>query len=166
MDKQSVGYQSLYKAIMADAAGGRSLKERMAKLDFAVERAEHYAAMTGVSAEALLTAWEERRDYWYVNYYQEANQPRLDGNQVRVFDNTNSLIKSIGTAGFRCPHCQGVSKSPYVCDSGEVINGKVCDWKSYGLFGTLGKGFYVFAKYELRGEHIFMPINWEQESDD
>jgi hypothetical protein len=42
-----------------------------------------------------------------------------------------------------------------------VGKGKTCDWKAYGLFGTLGKGISVFVKKEIRIETIFMPVSWE-----
>ena len=141
--------------------------ERMQKLQFAVERAQHYEDKTGVPAGELLTAWENERNYWYVNFYQDCNQPLINANSVRVFDTPADLLAAIGTQGFRCPRCRGVSRSPYECNSGVKLstNGEEieCDWKAYGLFRTLGKGVYVFVKSALRGEQIFMPVAWEGE---
>lgn len=39
---------------------------------------------------------------------------------------------------------------------------RVCDWKVYGLFKDLGKGVFVYCKNEIRGERIFMPVEWEE----
>ena len=57
----------------------------------------------------------------------------------------------------RCPSCNGISSDPNKCDVSEK-----CNWASYGLFGTMGKGAYVFIKSELRGQEIFMPVSWEK----
>lgn len=162
------GYQKLRADILGDTNSGRTEEERLKVLEFAVERAKHYEEKTGVSASEMLTAWESRRKYWYMNYYQNANQPLID-ESVRVFDNTEQMLEAIGQTGFRCPNCEGVSRNPYTCKSGVKVpllnsGGKpeTCDWKVYGLFGSLGKGVYVFVKSELKGENIFMPIAWEQ----
>jgi hypothetical protein len=140
----------------------------MKTLLFAVNRAFHYEEKTGIPAGEILTAWESRRDHWYMNYYQEANQPLIDGESSRVFETTDDLVEAIGKDGFRCPNCKGVSRSPYECDSGVKLpllnsGGKpaTCNWKVYGLFRALGKGVYVFVKSELKGENIFKPVAWE-----
>lgn len=44
-----------------------------------------------------------------------------------------------------------------------MSKGKICDWNVGGLFGDLGKGVYVFVKYQVRGEKIFMPLAWEEQ---
>lgn len=164
------GYKKLKAAILADTKSGRSESERMQKLEFAVSRAQHYEQKTGVPASEVLTAWENGRNYWYMNYYQDAEQPLIEGDSVRVFETTDELVQAIGKNGFRCPNCNGISKSPYACDSGvklKLINSKgpePCNWKVGGLFRALGKGVYVFVKAELKGEMIFMPIAWEPET--
>lgn len=159
------GYQSLRSAILADVRSGWSEEERMKKLHFAVDRAAHYAEKTGLSASEILDAWESRRNYWYVNYYQDANQPLIAAEKVRVFETPEALGKSVGTSGFRCPNCKGVSRSPYECDSGLPTDSlPVCNWKVYGLFRDLGHGVHVFVKSELRGELIFFPVAWEADA--
>ena len=112
-----------------------------------------------------MDSWESDRDYWYMNYYQDCNQPAITGGKVRVFNTAEELQASVGNVGFRCPCCGGVSASPYACDSGVVIrDGQKCDWKVYGLFGDIGKGIFVYCKDRLRGETIFMPIAWENQT--
>lgn len=127
-----------------------------------IDRAQHYAEKTGSQWEEIVASWESDRNYWYVNYYQEGNQPKLDGN-VRVFDTMADLRDSIGTPmRFRCPACKGSSTSPYECDSGKMLGkNKVCDWKSWGLLRCLGEGATVYVKERLKVETIFMPIAWE-----
>jgi hypothetical protein len=132
------------------------------KFKWIVDRAKHYEQKTGIPYLDIIDAWESNRTYWYENYYQEANQPEIKGDNVRVFDTVEQMKESIGDNGFRCPCCGGISTSPYECDSGIIKNNKKCDWKSYGLFGTLGKGVSVFCKDKIKGETFFMPIAWEK----
>ncbi len=133
------------------------------KFKWVIDRAKHYGEKLGLNWEDILNSWEERRDYWYMNYYQDSNQPEIKGDKVRVFDSAKQLQDSVGKKGFRCPSCGGVSKSPYKCDSGlEKSKGKKCDWNVGGLFGDLGKGIFVYCMEQLAGETIFMPIAWEE----
>lgn len=124
------------------------------KFVWVVERAKHYEKVTGIPWEQVLGSWEEKRSYWYMNYYQDANQPKLEDG-TRVFDKLEDLYKSVGNSGYRCPACGKVSKSPYECTNNK------CNYKVYGLFGDLGKGVFVFVKETISGEKIFMPVAWE-----
>lgn len=134
------------------------------KFKWVLERAQHYADKLGIDRDGLLASWEEDRSYWYMNYYQDSNQPLIAGDKVRVFDTVEDFRAALGNIEFRCPACGGVSKSPYECNSGIATKGKVCDWKVYGLFGDMGKGVYVFCKDKLKGETMFMPLAWESEA--
>lgn len=157
-----IGYRTLVEAAERDEKRCPGGHDYMGKVRWVLERATHYAEKTGLAATDILDAWEGIRDYWYMNFYQDCNQPKLDGEQVRVFETMEDLLDSIGQGGYRCPRCEGVSKNAYECDSGlEMAPGEVCNWKSYGLFGTLGKGVSIFVKSELRGNSAFMPIAWE-----
>ena len=162
------GYQKLLAAVEADETKSSGFHDYRAKLRWIVDRAQHYAEETGLSAADILDAWEAHRNYWYMNYYQEANQPEIKGDAVRVFATAEEAQQSIGETGFRCPYCKGVSRSPYQCDSGKLVELMdhpgvefPCDWKSYGLFGTLGEGAHVFLKDQMRVESVFMPVAWE-----
>ena len=174
------GYATLLAAVMKDVQGGegcfnpegctysrtksfRCFHRYCDKFKWVIDRARAYAEKAGIDASAILDAWEEPRNYWYMNYYQDVNQPLLTGDRVRVFDTAEQMLESVGKSGFRCPMCKGVSKNPYQCDTGlEMSEGKVCDWKAYGLFGTLGQGASVYVKSQLKGETFFMPIAWEE----
>lgn len=149
------GYKSLVTAVESDEKRHANFHDYKGKLAWVVERAKHYAEKTGLEATAILDQWEKDRDYWYMNYYQECNQPQITTERCRVFETTDELLESIGKSGFRCPACNEVSRSPYECDVAP------CDWKVYGLFGHMGKGISVFCKDQLRGNAIFMPIAWE-----
>ena len=126
------------------------------KFAWVMSRVQHYAEKTGVNPNDILNAWESRRDYWYMNYYQDSKQPLIEDDNIRVFDTSDDARKSIGTAGFRCPHCGKVSKDAQVCTN------PPCDWKAYGLFGTMGKGVKVFCKDTMVIHNIFMPVAWEK----
>lgn len=134
------------------------------KFKWVIDRAKHYGEKLGLNWEDILDSWEADRGYWYMNYYQDCNQPEIKGDKVRVFETVKEMLKSIGGKGFRCPMCGGISKEPYKCNSGlEISKGKKCDWKVYGLFGGLGKGVFIYCKDKLHGETIFMPIAWENQ---
>ena len=150
------GYKSLLAAVERDETKDPKFHDYRGKLAWIVARAAHYSEKTGIPAAEILDAWERDRSYWYMNYYQDANQPSIEGNRVRVFATAKELLESIGKPEFRCPKCSGVSQSPYACTVAP------CDWKVYGLFGDLGKGVYVFVKEQVRGELLFMPVRWEE----
>ena len=167
------GYKKLLVAVEKDE--DRDLKgcrkslfhDYRGKLNWIVSRVNHYSDKTGIPASDLLDKWESLRDYWYMNYYQDCKQPEIKDGQVKVFDAVDDFKASVGKEGFRCPFCGGVSSNPYSCNSGLIVNDikdgkdRECNWKSFGLFGDLGKGIYVFVKSECYGNRIFMPIAWE-----
>lgn len=168
---QCAGYLSLRAAVDKDYAndhahqsGQRPFHNYQAKFEWTVERAKHYGEALGIDPIDILNAWEAARDYWYMNYYQDANQPKIEADKVRVFDTVEQLKASIGAPRFRCPACGGISSDAYICDSGIHRDGKPCDWKSFGLFGTLGKGIFVYVKESLNGHSIFMPVAWEEDA--
>lgn len=156
------GYHTLVADVVNDEQQSPGFHDYRKTLAWAVNQARHYAEKTGLTPEAILDAWEGKRTYWYMNYYQPANQPSIKSDKVRVFETVDEMLESIGKVGFRCPNCEAISKSPYVCDSGVMAHDKVCDWKVYGLFGHMGKGVCVFVKEKLALEQMFMPVAWEQ----
>jgi len=135
------------------------------KYKWIIDRAKHYEKRIGISYLKIIQAWEKKRTYWYQNYYQECNQPLLNEN-VKIYDTVEDVKKAIGNK-FRCPNCKGITTNPYECNSKKITkdikDGKkrACNWKVYGLFGSLGKGVSIFIKDKLANEHIFMPIIWE-----
>jgi hypothetical protein len=123
---------------------------------------KEYSIALNIPQEKILNAWEQDRTYSAINYYQEANQPTITSDKVRVFNTVDELLQTIGEKEFRCSSCNHISTNPYKCNSGkEMSKGKVCDWNVGGLFGDLGKGVFVYIKEKLKGETIFMPITWE-----
>lgn len=133
------------------------------KFKWIIDRAKHYEEKLGLPWEVVLSSWEKDRSYWYMNYYQESNQPLIEGEHVRVFDTLEEFFSSVSDKRFRCPACGGISSNPYECNSGVASGGKKCDWKVCGLFGDMGKGCFVYIKEKVKGETIFMPVLWEEE---
>ena len=121
---------------------------------WAINRAIHYGEKLGIPWNEILEAWEEDRRYWFLNYYQEANQPKIDSKDVFVFESAEDLREKVGTE-FICPHCKGISTNPYECNSGIEVDGKKCDWKSYG-FLQFNLAF-LYCKKERKGTKCFMP---------
>ncbi len=155
------------KQTAADGMPGKTGADRSVALEACVRRfTSEYAAVFGLTADQILQAVEATRDYSAVNFYQDAKFPELK--DVRIFETQAEFLASIPSKQFRCPRCKGVSKSPYVCNSGkEMAKGQVCDWKSYGLFGCMGKGFQFTIKESFLKkpfiENCFMPLEYEQE---
>ncbi len=148
-----------------DSWGGKTGEDRAEALEkFLRKTLAQYSEILNLPQEAILKAIESRRTYSAINYYQEANFPDLKG--VRLFDTLEDFTKAFPSRKFRCPSCKGISTNPYTCNSGkEMTKGKICDWKSWGLFGTMGKGLWFtikksFLEKPFIGE-IFMPIEEE-----
>lgn len=191
--ENSTGYKSLKKAVQSDCKGGNGCfnqngcdKERYAnipqdnpklvemgfktqcvnttkcfhsycdKFKWVVDRASNYADSIGVTVPEILDAWEQKRTYWYMNYYQECNQPLIQ-NGLTVYESQADFQKKIKTWEFRCPSCGGISTDPNKCTC------EGCDWKSYGLLGTMGEGITIIFKDTLEMHHIFKPIAKEAE---
>lgn len=135
------------------------------KLDWIIARVRHYAEKTGLSPVEILSSWENMRGYWYMNFYQERNQPLLNSDKIRIFETIDEFQLSLGIKGFRCPICNGVSSSFQECNSGvEIEPGKKCDWKTYGLFSSCDD-IYIFIKKNMCGFRILKPIVWEKNND-
>lgn len=122
-----------------------------------------YAAKLGFSQLDLLTAFEKKRDYSAINYYQQANFPDLE--KVLILNTFDEFKRRFPSGRFICPLCGGVSTDAYECNSGVQVGhgteNRTCDWKAYGLFGTAGKGLRVVILDTFldnpRVHEIFMP---------
>ena len=126
----------------------------------------HYARKLGLTQQEILNALEEKRDYWSANYYQNANQPKIKG-KVKLYNNRSDYLIECPSRKFRCPACNKITTDEQVCNSGkEMSPGKICNWKSFGLFGTLGNGYRFIIKDEFLENpqvwEIFMPIELEK----
>ncbi|GEK52317.1 hypothetical protein [Vreelandella venusta] len=87
---RSPGYQSLKAAYMQDVQESkkhqnpmRDKEEFLTKFRWVIGRAMHYAERQGRSIEEVLNEWEAKRDYWWLNFYQEGKQPKLSSGKPR-----------------------------------------------------------------------------------
>ena len=153
------------KTLARDSWSGNTGEERANQLEkFLNETLENYSQKLGFTKVEILMAIEGRRDYSAINYYQRANFPLLEN--VTVFANKEEYQAKCPSGQFTCPHCGGISTDPQECNSGRKIKEarklKVCNWKSYGLFRTMGKGYQLVIKDTFLKDgtvyHIFKPI--------
>ena len=158
--KKCKGYQTLSQAVEQDIARNQKNTEYAEKLNWVIDRVLHYAEKLNLSASELLNKWEEKRDYWYMNYYQDCNMPKIEEGKVFVFDTVDDFLKSIPSKKFICPYCKGITTNPYECNSGIKKDNKTCDWKVYGLFDL--EHVTVFVKDKLRFDKVFTPVDWEE----
>lgn len=121
------------------------------KFKWIVDRAKHYAEKTRMPYTEILRGWEEDRRYWFMNFYQEGNQPKIKDEKVHIFETIEEYRNSLKGNGFICPKCGTETDNPQLCS---------CGWKSFALLGTLGKGVTVFIKENVSMAEIFMPIAW------
>ena len=159
------GLKELRELAEDDLKRGNNHVGPLEKIEWIIERAKHYQLKTEKPYQEIIDTWVSKKDYWYINYFQEENQPLITGEDVYLFENREAAKESFKELGFRCPRCGGISKSPTECDTNIVVDKKTCDWKSYGLFGTLGKGVTIILKDTISIENIFKPIAYEKEGE-
>jgi len=122
------------------------------KYKWVIERAKQYAEKCGCSFEEIITAWENNRNYWYMNYYQDCNQPEIKSNLVISHEEWHKqLIARFGENyldwKFQCPACGNIQslrdfleykivsaedKVYYKC-IGRYVKGIGCNWTLGGL---------------------------------
>lgn len=122
---------------------------------FLNETLDNYEKNLGIPKLDILIAIEDKRDYNVRNYYQRANFPLIEN--IDVYETIEDFKKKFPSGQFICPCCENVSTDPQTCNSGkEMSKGKKCDWKSWGLLGTAGKGYSFIIKQDF----LKRPIVW------
>ena len=87
------GYISLKAAYIRDVQRNGNKARYLRKFNWVIGRAQHYALKHNVSIETILNQWEEERKYWWLNYYQDCNQPKLHSSRLQP-KNYNRPLKS------------------------------------------------------------------------
>lgn len=163
--------KSTFNTVIDDIKGqcSRNFPDHVIEMEkFIRTKCAEYAAFFSMSELEIITFFEKNRSYNACNYYQEATFPNL--NEVRIFETSEELMASIVEKKFRCPNCNQISTNPYSCNSNHSFDeNEVCNWKSWGLFKTLGKGARVavkstFSEHGIVIDEIFMPIAWEKDN--
>lgn len=142
------------------------------KYVWVLERAKHYAEKTGKTTDEILEIWEKDRSYWYMNYYQECNQPKLEGDSIIFYDDwVRSLKERFGNDPkkwvFKCPACghlqsmqdfldhqiEEPANKVYVNCIGRYVPGTGCNWSLGGLLkinrNTVIKDGQAFPVFEM-----------------
>lgn len=140
---------------------GNEGQQRAARVDALLERLlPEYSAAFDIPQDELLLVIEASRKVSAVNFYQDSNFPSLK--DVTVFKTAGDFRMAYPSGKFICPACGGHSNSPSDCDTGLVRDKRVCDWKAYGLFGTMGKGMRLVVQDQFMRApgvlEIFMPV--------
>lgn len=124
-----------------------------------------YAEKLNLTTDRVVEMMENKRDYSWPNYYQPANFPGVDSNNViGVFETFKAFDEHASKEwkGYKCPKCGEVSIYPQECIHRIKKDGK-CDWCAYGLFQS-NKGVIVLER-GLKTIPIFDPVEKEGEAD-
>jgi len=122
------------------------------KYKWVIDRAAHYAEKSGKTVNEVIEIWENDRTYWYMNYYQESNQPLLESDKIIPYEQWRAdLIERFGKDPknweFVCPNCGNVQTLQMFLDHsvpdpenkfyfsciGRWVKGIGCDWTLGGL---------------------------------
>ncbi len=165
-ENTSKGMASLQAAYQADLQAGNQSQEVLdTKLKWVLERADQYAKACNTTREKILEAWETKRTYWWVNFYQGCNQPNLEEHGttpvVMVKDWLKEAQERFGKEPldwkFACPCCGHVQslrefneaglnphKAYTCCASRFGLGGK--DTCKYTTGGLIRLGRYVISE--------------------
>ncbi len=69
----------------------RDKKEYLKQFNWIINRAKHHAYTHNIPIETILDIWESKRDYGWLNYYQDNRQPKF----------TSKCLKPTGIKGTR-----------------------------------------------------------------
>lgn len=160
--KKELNYEDLILIIKNDLLDEDKFE---VTINYIRKMTNNYSKTLGLNETKILRSMEKKRTYWSANYYQELNFPLLD-NTVKLFNTKKEVLNAMKSKKFVCPSCEKVQSSPYSCRSKFKVDGKkVCNWKSYGLLGTLGKGFrFTIIESFIENPLIddcFMPLEFQ-----
>lgn len=164
LNEESRATLEAIKQMGRDSWDGETGERRAESMEKLLTRVlPEYAAALDLSQDEVLAALERNRSYSAINYYQDAKLPPIS--EIPVHATLADFKALIPSRKFRCPSCHGISTDPYECDSGVIRDSSPCNWKAYGLFGTLGRGYRCVVK-ETFLEHpvvheVFMPVEFE-----
>jgi len=140
--------------------GSRRFDKEIAWIE---EMIKQYSEKLGLSTDKTTELMEAQRDYSWPNYYQPANFPPLDSdNIIGVFDTVDAFNLHFKRTykGFKCPRCGNIGRHPQECEH-RIAKDGVCDWASYGLFKS---GIQVvILESGIKPIDIFPPVPKDKE---
>lgn len=87
---KSSGYLSLKEKVRHDLEKKhRSKKELQEQFRWVISRAIHYSYRLNKPIQDILNEWESKCNHWWLNYYQNNNQPKL--NRTKSLKPKNTL---------------------------------------------------------------------------
>lgn len=122
---------------------------------------KEYAEKLGLTEDRVVEIMEKGRTYSWPNYYQPANFPRLDSeNLIGVFETYEAFHNHAAAhwRGFTCPNCGDITSHPQICIHRLEKDGK-CDWCSFGLFASNWK--VIILENGLVAIPVFEPVEKE-----
>jgi hypothetical protein len=142
------------------------------KYKWVLDRAAHYAEKAGKTTNEVIEIWETDRSYWYMNYYQECNQPLLTSESIINYDDWILELKArFGDDpkqwAFVCPSCgnvqtiqhfidhglKGLADNVYYHCIGRYVKNIGCDWTLGGLLKinkvSVMRNAQVFPVFEM-----------------
>lgn len=151
----SDGYKSLKTDVLKDCKGNcfningcsdiKAMSSKCShrycnKFRWVIDRAKHYSYKLNLSIEDVLNIWERKRRYWYMNYYQEYNQPKLNDN-ILIIDDINHFKSGY----FRCSVCNIIINDHKKCP--------ICGNKANN------RDLKIIMRSTLEIHNIFKPID-------
>lgn len=131
------------------------------KIKFISEVLPEYSKMYWKNNIETLEKLAKARSCNYTNWFQNGNIPKVK--DVLVYKNSEDFFKKHPEKKYICPACGGESTNPNECNTWIKKDGKVCDWKVYGLFGDLWKWVNIFFTDKMEEnpipQNIFKPVN-------
>lgn len=148
-------------------------KDADAKMEWIRNRAEQYAEKFNKTTDEIIAIWESKRNYSFMNYYQECNIPDLSEKQTILqsdwLKQAEDRFGSIKNAKFVCPSCghiQGVGEflragldvnESYQCCASRFpelhYKNDKCKWTTGGLL-NIG-GLSVLNENTLKIVNVF-----------
>jgi len=155
------GYDSLKQALdesIAHSPGLADIYRR--KFQWVLDRARQYAEFCHTDRDTVLEAWENARDYWFVNYYQDCNQPDLEKSQVLFIDDWMEKGRKLFGDDpldwkFKCPACCHVQTMRQFKDAGEKPDLAYINCASrYGLGGLSNCNWSMGGLFKIGGQYV------------
>lgn len=154
--RECENYTENCAALLKDYADGKVVNcghncEYCDKFRWVIDRARHYSEKLGIPIGEIIQSWEEDRRYWYMNYYQDCNQPLIEANNVFIFENLEEMRQKCGKE-FICPCCKGISTNRNITYNG--ITKTKTEWAE--ILGVRHSNFDYRIKKNLSDEEILL----------